>query len=202
MTTYALSLLIWTVSRTVKHSSHLSATTAPDIILACKTKVDKTIKHTEFLPANYTGHIRLDCINRGGGVMICHRKDLVIDKVELIKPNPADLHDEIVWAWRTVKGANPMYIGSYYRSCANYKTNGDGSNHMADSISGLQISLDSLSKMHIQNNTHATIMLGGDFNVADIDQHLQTRFSHASSGWQPFVNNGQPLFSQPATRSN
>ena len=149
--------------------THPCATTAPGIILACETKVDKTIKHTEFLPANYTGHKRLDRTNRGGRVMICHRKDLVIDKVELIEPSPADHHDGIVWARLTVKEASPVYIGSYYKSCTNYKTNGGVSNHKADSISGLQSSLDSFSKMHIRNNTHATIMLGGDFKVADKD---------------------------------
>ena len=106
--------------------------------------------------------------------MICHRKDLVIDEVKLIEPSPADHHDEIVWARLTVKGASPVYIGSYYRSCTNYKTNGGGSNHKADSISGLQSSLDSLSTTHIRNNTHATIMLGGDFNVADIDWESNT----------------------------
>ena len=149
--------------------THLCATTAPDVILACETKVDKRIKYTDFLPANYTGHIRLDRTNRGCGVMICHRKDIVIDEVELIKPSPADHHDEIVWARLTIKGASPVNNGSYYRSCTYYKTNGGGSNHKAGSFSGLQSSLDSLSKMHIRDNTHATIMLGGDFNVADIN---------------------------------
>ena len=102
------------------------------------------------------------------------QEGLVIDEVELIEPSPADHHDEIVWARLMVKGASPVYIGSYYRSCTNCKTNGGGSNHKTDSISGLQSSLDSLSKIHIRNNTHATIMLGGDFNVADIARESNT----------------------------
>ena len=132
--------------------------------------------------------------------MICHRKDLVIDKVELIEPSPADRHDEIVWARLTVKGASPVYIGSYYRSCTNYKTNGGGSNHKADSISGLQSSLDSLSKTHIWNNTHATIMLGGDFNVADIG--WESNSSIHGSPMQTLADNLLSTMDNHATRSH
>ena len=41
-------------------------------------------------------------------------------------------------------------------------------------ILDLLSSLDSLSKTHISNNTHTTIMLCGDFNVADIDWESNT----------------------------
>ena len=75
-----LHIVIANMNSIMEHKAqlpHICATTAPDIIWACETKVDKTIKHTEFLPANYTGHILLDRTNCGGGVMICHRKDLL-----------------------------------------------------------------------------------------------------------------------------
>ena len=47
--------------------THLCNTVAPDVILACETKVDNTIKSTEFLPAHYTGYIRRDRTYHGGG---------------------------------------------------------------------------------------------------------------------------------------
>ena len=130
-------------------TSHLYANIVPNIILlACETKVDKKIKHTECLTINHTGHICLDRNNDGGGVVIFHRRDLVIDEVDLIKPSPADHHDEVVWAQLMVKGDSPMCIGSYYRSCS--KTCGGGSKYKANSISGLESNQDFLPKTHIQ----------------------------------------------------
>ena len=104
--------------------THLCNTVAPDVILACETKVDNTIKSTEFLPAHYTGHIRRDRTYHGGGVMICHKKELVIDEIDIIEEKPGETthHDEIVWAKLTIRNASPVYIGSYYRPSSNFSS--------------------------------------------------------------------------------
>ena len=100
---------------------YLCASVKPDLILVSESKLDSDIKHTEFLPAQYTGHIRKDHTRHYGGVMIVHKKDLVIDELEVLD---SDHHDHIVWARISLCNASPMYIGSYYRSnsCNNKET--------------------------------------------------------------------------------
>lgn len=66
---------------------HFCNTMQPDIILVSESKLDKSIKHSEFLPPNYVGHLRNDRTLNGGGVIIIHKKDLVIDEIELDKPD-------------------------------------------------------------------------------------------------------------------
>ena len=81
----------------------------PDIILISETKLEKDIKHSEFLPAQYTGHMRNDFTKRNGGVIIAHRNDLTnIDEVKLLEPDSPH-HDQIVWARLSVSNSNPIY---------------------------------------------------------------------------------------------
>jgi hypothetical protein len=136
----------------------LCETLKPDIILASETKIDKTVKHSEFLPPNYTGHIRHDHTLHGGGVLIAHKKDLVIDEIELKVPAKPH-HDHVCWARLTVKNKKPVYIGSYYRS---------NSSNTPDTLNGLAESVNQISEL-TKNNPMATIILGGDFNVGGID---------------------------------
>ena len=136
--------------------AHLCASVKPDLILVSESKLDSDIKHTEFLPAQYTGHIRKDHTRHSGGVMIVHKKDLVIDELEVLD---SDRHDHIVWARISLCNASPMYIGSYYRSnsCNNKET-----------ITALKASLEHIRTL-TKNNPKVTIIVGGDFNAKDID---------------------------------
>ena len=90
--------------------------------------------------------------------MIVHRKELIIDEVELLEPSSPH-HDHIVWARLSIRNANPIYIGSYYRSnsCNNNGT-----------ITGLKDSLQHINTL-TKNNPRATVVLGGDFNARGID---------------------------------
>ena len=142
---------------------HLCDSVKPDIILVSETKLEKSVKHSEFLPSAYTGHIRHDHTKHGGGVMIIHRKDLVIDEIELVDPKTPH-HDHVVWAKLTVRNTSPIYIGSYYRS---------NSRNDKETIPGLISSLDHIASL-TKNNPKATVIVGGDFNVRDIDWENQT----------------------------
>ena len=128
---------------------HLCATTGPNIILACEIKMDKTIKHTEFLLANYTCHIRLDRTNRGGGVMIC-RAGRSKSLTRSSSSSPA-------LQTTMMKMCGHGWWSREPAPCTLAHTTG----HVP-------------SKTHIRNNTHATIMMGGGFNVADIDWESNT----------------------------
>ena len=80
----------------------------PDIILISETKLEKDIKHSEFLPAQYTGHMRNDFTKRNGGVIIAYRNDFIIDEVKLLEPDSPH-HHKIVWARLSVSNSNPIY---------------------------------------------------------------------------------------------
>ena len=145
---------------------HLLHTMTPDIMLVCESKLDKTVKHSEFLPANYTGHIRNERTINGGGVLIVHKKELVIDEIELEIDKPkVPHHDEIIWARLTIKDASPVYIGSYYRPTSSYAE---------DSITALQSSIEYINASLIKDNTLAIVILGGDFNVPEINWETNT----------------------------
>ena len=144
---------------------YLVKTTQPDIILSCESKLDNSVKSSEFVPNNYIADIRRDRTYFGGGVVIIHKADLVIQETEIVVPKPdqsnypGDFHDEIVWAKLTIKNSCPVYIASYYRSSSNYN---------ADSLSLLNESLEYLNT-NVIKNSRATIIIGGDFNVPDVD---------------------------------
>ena len=94
------------------------------------------------------------------GVVI-HKKELVIDEIELDVDEPkVPHHDEIIWARLTIKDASPVYIGAYYRPTSSYA---------ADTITSLQSSIEYINTSLIKDNTRATVILGGDFNVPEIN---------------------------------
>ena len=133
-------------------------TVQPDIMLVCETKLDKSVKNSEFLPPQYTCQIRKDVSLNARGVMIIHKREIVIDEIEL-DALESDSHDDIVWGRITVQDASPVYVGSYYRSSSSYS---------GDTITSLQSSLDHISSL-VKNNPRATIILGADFNAGDIN---------------------------------
>ena len=60
---------------------------------------------------------------------------------------------------QSVRNTSPIYIGSYYRS---------NSRNDNETTTGLQSSLDHIASI-TKNNPKATVIIGGDFNVKDID---------------------------------
>ena len=89
--------------------------------------------------------------------MIVHRKDLIIDEIELVKPRTPH-HDHVAWARLSVRNTSPIYIGSYYRS---------NSRNDNETTTGLQSSLDHIASI-TKNNHKATVIIEGDLNVKDM----------------------------------
>ena len=49
---------------------NLISYTEPDVLILTETKIDSSIRCSEFLPSNYFSDIRKDQVRGGGGVMI------------------------------------------------------------------------------------------------------------------------------------
>ena len=88
--------------------------------------------------------IRKDRCDGGDGVFLAFDNSLLI-----VEMPELDADAEIIWARFHGKGSKPVYICSFYRAL-NYNT---------DPILQLQQSLRRL------NNSQATIILAGDFNI-------------------------------------
>ena len=126
----------------------------PDLLMFTETKVDASIASSEFLPEEFIGNIRRDRTLDGGGVMIAARKDLDITGLEVCNNT-----SESVWAKLLIKGHSPLLVGCYYRRDA------DSSVEQVEELDKVLTHIDE----NYNKNASCTILLGGDFNVPDID---------------------------------
>ena len=131
--------------------------TDADVALFCETKLDASVNFSEFLPKNYSGHLRKDRTYWGGGVLIALKTHYVVDEVELV-----NIDCEVVWAKIALTGSPPLYIASFYRP-----EHKPGESNIA-SLEALEKSLDLIAAL-TKNNTKSTILIGGDFNADGID---------------------------------
>ena len=126
----------------------------PDVIIGNESWLDSTIGDSEIFPPNYVTY-RKDRDLNGGGVFIavqsCYTSILVPE---------ADSGGEIIWIKLHLKSHEDMYIGSYYRP----------PDHGLTDFRMLETSLKSLP----HQATNKTLILGGDFNLPDIDWELGT----------------------------
>ena len=119
-----------------------------------------------FMPPGYLSPIRLDRNKHvwggggGGGVLIAVR-----DCFSAVKVDQPDCSAEMVWAEVALRGKKKLYVGSFYRG--NY-----------DTETARAKPLDQMQKFvrHIQSlakKSDSTIIVGGDFNLGDIDWSRQ-----------------------------
>ena len=125
----------------------------PDIIIMTETKIDSSVKYSEFLPSHYLGTIRKDRVKGGGGVMIAYRESLCVTEAEIL-PTEA----EMVWARVALCDGSFINIGAYYRPPSDKSTS---------TIDNINAVLEGL-------NTGGHIILGGDFNAGDINWDTNT----------------------------
>ncbi|CAG2210245.1 unnamed protein product [Mytilus edulis] len=130
---------------------NLIETHNPDIILGCESHLDPQIASSEVFPINYSNPYRKDRKLGEGGVFIAAKSDLITTEINI------KTDCEIVWATLTVQGSFPIYIGSYYRRPSS-KT---------DMIEELEKSIEQITSKVKNNMPH--IILGGDFNLPDIN---------------------------------
>ena len=119
----------------------------------CETKLDKSVKSSEFLPVNYTICFRKDRTSHGGGVLIALKSHFVAEDVDLI-----DIDCEIVCAKIVLRNGSPIYVGSFYRPPSD----------PISSLEALEVALTTISDL-CKNNTKAAVVIAGDFNAGDIN---------------------------------
>ena len=123
-----------------------------------RTKLDKSVSPSEFLPDLYQGHvIRKVRTLHGGGVLIAHKKGLVVNPVSC-KGIKSDCELALARVSMT-PGQPPLYVGAYYRSQIDNPTN--------TSLDGLDKALEQV--FDLVGNGKATVVLAGDLNCPDID---------------------------------
>ena len=141
--------------------------TDPDIFIMNETELSSSVNSTEFLPQGYIGFRKDRAGKKGGGVMIATKESFVVVDVEI-----NDVKGEVVWVKILLKGNNPLYKGSFYR------TPSDNTTYQLDE---LEKSLNHISE-RCRNKPNATIFLGGDFNAREIDWQIGSTAPGAKQG--------------------
>jgi hypothetical protein len=121
----------------------------PDVILGCESKIDQTFATYEVFPENYTVY-RKDRTEHGGGVFIATRDSLITSS----EPS-FDEDCEVVWAKIQFANSKPLILGSFYRT--------QGVKTLENFFSSFSNALSKNSRQH------PNVIVGGDFNLADID---------------------------------
>ena len=128
--------------------------TDPDVLIITETKIDDTVHTSEFLPSNFKA-FRRDRTRRGGGVLIAVKEQFAANELPL-----HDVDGQIVWVRvEPLKHNSPLIIGAFYRTPSEREVN---------RLNQLEKSLDQIYEI-TKNNESSTIILGGDFNVGDIN---------------------------------
>ena len=128
--------------------------TDPDVLIITETKIYDTVHTSEFLPSNFKA-FRRDRTLRGGGVMIAVKEQFTANELPL-----HDVDGEIIWVRvEPLKNNSSLIIGAFYRTPSEREVN---------QLNQLEKSLDQIYAM-TKNNESSTIILGGDFNVGDIN---------------------------------
>ena len=132
----------------------------PDVIIMTETKLGlNTHFSAEFTPPGFSAPKRKDRKAGGGGVLICVRDCYTAAEVEV--PDGAA---EVVWVEISLRNNHKLYVASFYRP-----PNGDA----AAQLDALGETLHHIGRK-IKNNPNHTVMLGGDFNLGDINWDTET----------------------------
>ena len=127
----------------------LIETHQPDVICATETHLDPTISNSEILPPDFSENVyRKDRNNRGGGVLIATRKNIIASEERSLNTDC-----EIIWVQIQSENSTPLYISSFYRQ----------PNPDLDVAREFQRSIFQLSN----KSTLPNILLTGDFNLPD-----------------------------------
>ena len=145
--------------------------TDPDVLISTETKLDDSIKNSEFLPAGYQGTARRDRTRSGGGgggggggVMLAFKSCYEVEEIEI-----KDINAETAWA-SVNNGINKMVFGVFYRP-------------PSSDISYFEQLETAIQQVvsKFKNNPNITYILGGDFNAGDIDWETGTVLPNSSA---------------------
>jgi len=142
--------------------------TKPDVILLQETKLgSETHFSAEFMPPGFSRPKRKDRKAGGGGVLVAVRDCYPAAEVE-IPDNPG----EVVWVEVSLRKQHKIYLGSFYRPPG--QSGGKAVTQIDDLDRSLQV-----IRQKTKNNSKHTIILGGDFNLGDINWTSETVSSTA-----------------------
>ena len=128
--------------------------TKPDAILITDTKLDASIKSSEFLPPGYSQPKHRDRTFAGGGRVLIAVCDCYT-AVEIDPPTSLALHDEIIWVEVSLRNKQKLILDCFHRTLS-------GKPHQQ--LDGLKSSLNNIRQV-TRNNVRSTIILGGDFKL-------------------------------------
>lgn len=154
-----LSVLVLNCQSIVAKKADLNClieVTNPDIIIASETWLKPSINSSEFFPLNYTVY-RKDREDGYGGVLLAHKTTLTSYQLHMASPC------EIV-ACKFDQTINPLIICSVYRPP---NSNIEYLNHMCEELQSIRLA-----------NPSATIWIGGDLNLPDINWTDNTITGH------------------------
>ncbi|CAH1273930.1 Hypp5238 [Branchiostoma lanceolatum] len=144
----------------VAQFANLVSYTRPDAILMCETKLGPHHHSAEFMPPGYSTPVRRDRASGAGGVLIAVRDCYTAVEVE----QPSEIEAEISWVKVSLRNKKSLYLGSYYRT---------PSGKHSEQLDELEKSLKHIRNI-TKNNSGSTIILGGDFNLGDVDWETES----------------------------
>ena len=134
----------------------LIETHKPDIILGTETWLGDEHKNAELFPETYDQIYRKDRNEHGGGVLIAVKSNLISNQLD------ADTNCEVVWT-KICLTKGDIIVGCFYRP-------------PSSGIESLEMLQESLYKAHNKIPGAKNIVIGGDFNLPDINwKNLSTR---------------------------
>ena len=121
-----------------------------DFVLGTESKLQQDISSYSIFPSNYTV-FRNDRNRHGGGVFQAVKSDLVcVEESEFANDC------KIVWTSLKLSNCKTLYLSTFYRP----------PNSPPDVLDKLH---DSISRVFTGNSNHPNVIIGGDFNLGDID---------------------------------
>eukprot|EP00058_Branchiostoma_floridae_P016690 XP_002602178.1 hypothetical protein BRAFLDRAFT_76866 [Branchiostoma floridae] len=108
----------------------------------------------------YSPPVRRDRASGAGGVLIAVRDCYTAVEVE----QPSEIKAEISWIKVSLRNKKSLYLGSYYRT---------PSGKHSEQLDELEKSIKHIRNL-TKNNPGSTIILGGDFNLGDVDWETES----------------------------
>ncbi|XP_033628827.1 uncharacterized protein LOC117291298 [Asterias rubens] len=121
-----------------------------DVIVGTESHLKNAIFTSETTPPGFVTYQRDRIQGKKGGVCIMVKDDLIASECNIITTEA-----ELIWVELHIKGYKRLIIGSFYRPPNSPPAN---IQHLSDSLASIQ------SKFK-----NAILIVGGDFNLADID---------------------------------
>ena len=165
--------MVINVNSIVNKRAEFEAAVDADAIFMSETKLNNQIANAECIPPGYNAPLRKDRNKHGGVVLLA-----ICDCYSAAAVDMPDSPAEIVWSKVSLRNQRKLFFGACYRS-----PSGDANTQLEE----LENSLKGLRKI-TRNAPSNIIVLGGDFNLKDINRWQKMREDAADFG-KTFLEN-------------